>query len=125
MTALHFLTSTKPATKARYIASIYWDNPSIIKYRYDFPKNEKLNGYDKSHNIDTFRFRKDHEIKRMFTIFANVALTLLPAYASDYPDNNRKNNKKTYYKVVMDWNRYKLQVIDVMAETFCSAIENG
>lgn len=102
-------------TKARYITQIYGkDFPRVIDTRQSILEKDA-----------EFKFRRDAEIRRIFAIFANLSLTLLPAYASDYPENNKDNSKNNYYKLILNWNKHKYQVVSVMTDNFCSSVENG
>lgn len=46
--------------------------------------------------------RKDFEVRQVFTIFTTIALNLLPAFASDYPEEDRS----AYYALFKKWTYY-------------------
>ena len=41
------------------------------------------------------------QLKCIISIFVNVALVLLPMYASDYPPKDRRN----YYRLLVQWTK--------------------
>lgn len=63
--------------------------------------------------------RRDVEVHQVFSIFASVALNLLPFLASDYPEDD----KSVFYKVFCQWNLMKERVVEAMLSNFCRGDE--
>ena len=54
------------------------------------------------------------QLKCILNILVNVALTLLPLYASDYP----RKDKRNYYSLLIRWARRSQAVIDHYVNEF-------
>ena len=69
---------------------------------------------EKEHYDITMRGRLEEtmlsaqQLKCIISIFVNLALTLLPLYAADYPTNG----KRGYYKLLTQWSKRSNQVVD-------------
>ena len=49
-----------------------------------------------------------NQLRQIISIFVNISLKLLPVYASDFPPQD----KRTYFKFIVQWARRSQAVID-------------